>query len=859
MMKHLKYAHCFEVLSDLPDPLQVLKKIVLNFRWTWHDETQSLFKEMDRRLWESVGHNPFLLLNSLSRESLNLLAQNEVFLEKLKLCEEDLDRYMSAKTWFDETYPDAKENMHVGYFCAEFGLSECLPIYSGGLGILGGDHLKAASDLGIPLTGVGLVYSRGYFQQFLNPSGWQQEYYPQYNFYEMPLELIYGSDQQPIYIFVEFPDRVVTCQIWKAQVGRTALYLLDSNVLENAPSDQSITDTLYGGDAEMRLRQEMILGIGGLKALHALGIHPTVCHMNEGHSAFLILERLRLFMEEHKCSYPLARQAVVSGNVFTTHTPVPAGFDLFEPAMIERYFKKTIEQMGMTLEDFLKMGRMDPEKKDTPFNMAVLAMQNSNHVNGVSPLHTKVTQSLFQDHWPNYPEEDVPAESVSNGIHLMSWIHPQMSSLLDRYVGQSWREQPADPKSWTKIDDIPDFELWELREFLRNEFVRFCRKRLQKNVLHPTSKVMTPSELSNILDPRILTIGFAKRFATYKRGNLLFKDKERLNAMLFHHERPVQIVFAGKSHPKDDGGKHIIQDIMNFIHEEGGRARVVFIEDYDIEVARMMVQGVDLWLNLPRRPHEASGTSGMKAATNGVLHCSTLDGWWEEAYQPGLGWVIGNGSEYADTAYQDWLDSLSLYHLLETEIIPKFYNRTDNGIPEEWISIIKKSMKALVPYYSTHRMVQEYFEKIYYPSSETHNRLKVDHLQGAREALNWRKKIRASWDKVKIEKVTDNAKRVNSLGSAMMVEVYLRLGDLVPQDVKVQVVFGKISVNLELKDTTIYDLKSVGCEDGLCIFQGNLKCDQSGHYGYIVKVVPWHENVRVEMELPLVTWEPMNR
>lgn len=854
-MRTLRYAHSFEVVSELPAPLRPLKKLAMNFRWTWHHETQQLFQEVDPQLWEDVGHNPLELIGRLSNERKHRLIDDSIFLAKMRLCEEELDAYMGSDNWFDRKFPAQRGKTCVAYFCAEFGINECLPIYSGGLGVLAGDHLKAASDLGIPLVAVGLLYSRGYFRQFLSVEGWQQEHYPQYDFYHLPLQLLRGEDDEPLRVSVEFPDRAVTVQIWRAQVGRIPLYLLDSNVLENLPDDQSITDTLYGGDEHMRIRQEMILGIGGMRALKALGIKPTTCHMNEGHAAFLTIERLKQVMEEHQCDFRTARQIVVNGNCFTTHTPVPAGFDVFQPKLLEQYMLKSIQQVGLAFDDFLKLGRIDPSNAQEPFNMAVLAMENANFVNGVSKLHAHVSRGMFNARWPEYPCEEVPVDAVTNGIHTMTWIGRRTTEMLDRHLGPSWREDPCDPDVWERAAEIPDNDLWEQRENQRGDFVRYVRRRLMRTLAKRSAMREDLAQAGGVLDPRVLTIGFARRFATYKRAHLLFMDKERLKALMFHPERPVQFVFAGKSHPRDDGGKKLIQDIWNFIHHEGGRARMVFLEDYDMELARHMVQGVDVWLNNPRRPMEASGTSGMKVVPNGGLNCSVLDGWWAEGYRPGVGWAIGTSMELADHGHQDWLDSRALYQLLEGEIAPLFYSRGEAGVPTGWVEMMKRSLRELAPKFSTSRMVREYCARYYVPSSNAYNRLEADGQARAKEALNWRDRVRQSWKDVAIKKVSDTGQTINQIGDEFRIRAEVTLGSLKPEDVRVQALVGAISATRELVDVEVHDMPLEGKHGSNQVFEVELKCDTPGHRGYIVRVIPHHDDVRVASELAMIAWQ----
>jgi len=851
-MKLLKYAQSFEVVTELPQELRALPKLAENLRWMWHEPTQQLFSSVDPTLWDEVEHNPIEMLARLSKEQCDRLLRDRGFLSLLKSCEEDLDAYLAAGTWFDEKYPGEREKTHIAYFCAEFGLNECLPIYSGGLGILAGDHLKAASDLGLPLVGIGLLYARGYFRQSLSPDGWQQERYPQYDFFRMPLQLLRGDDGKPLSVSIEFPERSVTCHLWKAKVGRIELILLDSNVLENAPQDQNITDTLYGGDEHMRLRQEMILGIGGMRALKKLGITPTVCHMNEGHAAFLTIERLNQLTDDSSVDFKTARQAMVAGNVFTTHTPVPAGFDLFRPEILRQYLSKEIQGLGIAFDEFCRMGRFVPENAEEPVNMAVLAMENANYVNGVSKLHAEVSRGMFEARWPDYPTQEVPIEAITNGVHTSTWMGERMIALLDRYAPPGWRDRPSAPEVWAAVDEIPARELWELRDESRADFVRFCRARLFKQYSRRNAAKNDLVGASGALDPRFLTIGFARRFATYKRASLLLSDRERLISLANHAERPVQFVFAGKSHPRDDGGKKLIQDIFNFIGREDIRNRMVFLEDYDMEVARHLVQGVDVWLNNPRRPLEASGTSGMKVVPNGGLNCSILDGWWAEGYDQGTGWAIGTASHSEDEGYQDWLDSRSLYQVIEQEIAPLFYNRSD-GIPMGWIEMMRKSMKELAPMFSTDRMVREYADRFYMPSSRSFLNLTANGFEKAAQGKEWRRFVREHWSEVKINQVLSTAKTSNAMGETFTLSADVSLGGLSSKDVRVQAVVGRANANRELTDVVVHDMEPTTSTK----WATTMTCDHVGQMGYVVRVVPYHPDLRVDHELPVIAWQGM--
>lgn len=854
-MKHPKCAHSFEVIAELPVALRPLLKLATNFRWTWHHPTRELFREIDKVLWDTVEHNPNQFLAQLPADRLAVLEKDPIFLARLNGCAADLESYLTESKWFDQTYPEQAKDTLVAYFCAEFGVSEALPIYSGGLGVLAGDHLKAASDLGIPLVGVGLLYSRGYFRQFLSPDGWQQEVYPQYDFYQLPLQLVRGTDNQPLRIFVEFPDRKVTCQIWRADVGRVPLYLLDSNVLENEQIDQGITDTLYGGDEEMRIRQELILGVGGMRALEALGLSPTVCHMNEGHAAFLSMERIRQHMARTGCDFRTSRQVIVAGNVFTTHTPVPAGFDLFRIELLDKYTRNLATAVNLPFETFVKMGRIEPENEGEGFNMAVLAMANADSVNGVSKLHAAVTRTMFHSRWRDFPEDEVPVEAVTNGIHTGTWTSARMTELFDNYLGPAWRNDPGNPEIWKRIRDVPDAELWAVRENQRGDLVRFVRKYLQTTALKRGFSSGTFGQVESILDPRILTIGFARRFATYKRATLMLTDKERLKSLLFHPERPIQIVISGKSHPRDDGGKKLIQELVNFIKNEGASARMVFLEDYEMRVARMLVQGVDVWLNNPRRPMEASGTSGMKVIPNGALNCSVLDGWWDEAYAPGVGWAIGGRQDVDDHGHQDWLDSRTLYHLIDREIAPTFYHRVDGVLPTGWIEMMKRSIAELAPAFSTARMVRDYTRQAYVPSSEAYQALDGGGQAAAKEALAWRDRLTQSWSRVRIESVSDNASATNPVGQTLNVTAWVDLGGISPADVRVEALVGQVGSSRDLFEAETITMEHKAGEGNRHQFHAEIHCDKPGNRGYSVRVVPAHEHVAVAHELPLVRWE----
>ncbi|HYP62571.1 MAG TPA: alpha-glucan family phosphorylase, partial [Acidocella sp.] len=616
-----------------------------------------------------------------------------------------------------------------------------------------GDHLKAASDLGIPLVGVGLMYREGYFRQYLTVDGWQQERYPENDFFNLPLIPETKSDGTPLLISVPFPGREVWARVWRIQVGRVPLYLLDTNISKNSAEDRQITSRLYGGDHDMRIRQEMILGIGGIRALRAVGKPPTVCHMNEGHSAFCGLERIRIMMEETKLDFAAAREAVMAGACFTTHTPVPAGNDMFAPQLMEHYFAGYLSQLKIDMQEFLGLGRQNPRDGNEPFCMTVLALRLSNISNGVSKLHGSVSRKMWKAIWPDLADAEIPITSITNGVHTRSWLAPEMWQLYDRYLGIQWEEKPTDYSIWKRIDNIPNAELWRTHERRRERLVAFARTRLREQLKRRGAPPAEVARADEVLDPEALTLSFARRFATYKRGTLLFRNLDRLAAIINNKERPVQILFAGKAHPRDHGGKELIAEITHVARRPEFRRRIVFIEDYDINVARYLVQGVDVWLNNPRRPLEASGTSGMKACCNGGINMSILDGWWCEGYSGDNGWAIGAGEEYTDLTYQDDVESRAIYDLLEQEIVPLFYNRSSDGLPRGWVSAMKRSISTICPVFNTNRMVQEYMERCYAPAHWRFGALAADHLKKAASLAQWRRNLTRGWPQVRVEAV----------------------------------------------------------------------------------------------------------
>lgn len=854
----MKPIKTIEVIPFLPPELECLKELAYNLRWSWDHETVSLFQRLDKDLWEKAGHNPVLMLGMISQEKLAEAASDDSFLAHLnRICENYQSYMLDQNHWYKKALKEAgKTNPGtVAYFSAEFGLSEALPIYSGGLGILSGDHVKSASELGVNLVGVGLVYQQGYFRQYLTPDGWQQERYPINDFYNLSILPVRDKDGNPVTISVELPGRDVYARIWKAQVGRVALYLLDTNTPQNIQEDQDITDALYHADRDIRIKQEIFLGVGGLRALKAVGIEPTVCHLNEGHSAFLGLERIRMMMQEKKLTFWEALEAAKAGQIFTTHTPVPAGIDKFDPQLVEKYFHSYWESVGITREEFMGLGRSNPQDNTELFSMATLAIRLSSRINAVSKLHGVVSRKLFTDIYPNVPEHEVPISHVTNGIHAASWISEEMSELYNRYLGPGWIDEISDSDIWSRIAQIPDEELWRVHERRRQRLVNFCRKRVIKQLEQKGATFSDIEQASQILDPRILTLGFARRFATYKRGTLLLEDPERFARILCNKERPVQIIMAGKAHPEDKPAKELIKQLIQFSRrDEEIRRRFVFIEDYEINVGRMMVSGADIWLNTPRRPLEACGTSGMKAIFNGVLNCSILDGWWDEAFEPNVGWSIGKGEEYADLDYQDSIESNELYELLEKEIVPAFYDRDRFGMPRKWLDSMKHSMVKLCPEFSVNRMLKDYTLRMYLPAMERYGQFIADGAKKAKEMAEWKAKIARKWSGVQILNVESTNRDTIKVGEDMKIKATIRLGGLASDEVSVQIYHGPVDqYGIILEGEAIAMLPANGDKDPMT-YSGTIRYFKSGRHGFSVRVLPQHEDLVSSFEVPLITW-----
>ena len=693
----------------IPERIGRLNELAYNLWWSWHPEAQRLFSTVDPALWELVYHNPVKFLTEVRQASLETATNDSAYVALYDAVLQEFDAYMAeTRTWYATEHPD--EAGVVAYFSFEFGLHESLPIYSGGLGILSGDHTKGASDLGVPMVFVGFLYPQGYFRQTIDANGWQEAQYNKIDFDDVPVLPATTPDGKEVIVNVNLAGRTIYAKVYRIQIGRLTLYMLDTDIYPNAPEDRELSARLYGGDPETRIAQELVLGIGGVRALRALGISPAAWHMNEGHAAFLVLELIRERVAAGE-TFMQALQHVCDGNIFTTHTPVAAGNDAFSFDLIDKYFADYWPRLGLDREEFHTLAQ-EGQPWGATFGMTVLALNGSKYRNGVSQLHGRVSRNMWHWLWPSRQIDEVPISYITNGVHTGTWLAPEVKSLYDKYLPEDWYERVDDPDVWKPILEVPDKELWEIHSRLKGDLVEFVRQRL--DVWYRRTNMPRPDHLE--LDPNAFTIGFARRFATYKRATLIFSDVNRLVDIMNKPGRPMQIVFAGKAHPRDDPGKQFIQQVIWASRHEGLRGKVVFLEEYDMNVARYLVHGVDMWLNTPRRPYEASGTSGMKASLNGLPNCSILDGWWAEAYNGKNGWAIGEGQEYANQDEQDWHDVLSLYSLLENDIVPTFFDRDHSGVPLNWISVMKQAVLTCAPTFSMARMVKEYTDKFYIPA-----------------------------------------------------------------------------------------------------------------------------------------------
>jgi starch phosphorylase len=825
----------FLVRPALPASLQRMSEIALNLHWSWNHALRSLFRRLDPVIWKASNHNPIVMLGRVSQATLERAASDPRFLALYRRACETHDAYLAVA-------PTQPSGMLVAYFSMEYGLLDCMPIYSGGLGVLSGDHLKASSDANLPLTGVGLLYQNGYFSQSIDPDGWQKERTPVNDFYALPVTPVTRADGSEMLVSVMLAGTQVFLKVWRIDVGRVKLYLLDSNIPQNPnPVHRVITAQLYGGDIHNRMRQEIALGIGGLRALEELGIKPTVYHMNEGHSAFLAIERIRRLMADQQMSFEEALEACRTNNVFTTHTSVPAGIDLFNSGIMYEYFQDYCRDSGITFDQLLSLGRSNQGDAQESFSMAIAAFRTSAYRNAVSRIHRHVSQQMWQELWPKLPVWEIPITSVTNGVHLPTWINGDLAGIYDQALEPDWREGHFHPKIWDDVAEIPNAELWEAHRRRKRRLIAFVRDRSAASAAERNAPTSEIKRLQDVLDPDALTIGFARRFATYKRATLLFRDLGRLKRILTNSHMPVQILIAGKAHPLDVPGKTLIREIVQFSQDPDLAKRVVFVEDYSLQVAREMVQGVDIWLNTPRRGEEACGTSGMKAGINGTLNLSILDGWFDESAEESGGWIIGDRDPYS--VDRDDAHAAGVYSVLENEIVPMYYEGREQGVPVEWMKRVKQSLRSVSANFNCQRMVREYASQLYEPAHVGYERICRDRFASARDYVRWHRGVAERWPQVRFLDYGIGSEKV-SAGSSVPMRASLDLAGLAPDDVRVEAVVGRVGAHGELEDTQVLTLApaltSGEQQESVFMFARDFAPFSTGRLGYALRVSPNH-------------------
>jgi starch phosphorylase len=828
----------YQVFPKIPKRLEFLEKLARNMWWSWRLDAIELFRRVDPRLWVQSNRNPLVFATMISQQRFEMGIHDDGFLAHLDRVQNAFEKEIETPVDYSATPYGAPGQ--VAYFSMEFGIHESVPFFSGGLGVLAGDHLKAASDLQVPMVAVGLLYRKGYFQQFLDHEGWQQEQYPETDIFHLPVHRARDREGKELVVSVNAPGGHIYAKVWKIMVGRIPLYLLDTNIVENPPELREITSRLYPGEAAIRLAQEALLGIGGLKALKQMGIEPSVCHMNEGHCAFVSLERIAQVMESLNVDLQAAMEIVPRSMVFTTHTPVAAGYDEFPTDLVKPYLQEYEKRLGAGMDTILSWGqtgeKFDPHAK---LSMFVLGHNFSQFCNGVSKLHGAVARSMWNHVWPQRPVEEVPISHVTNGVHIPSWISIENHMLFERYLGPDWYSSNFHSERADRIDQIYNEELWRAREMSRSRLVRACRSFMVRQYSRRNAPKSVMREVESVLDPEILTIGFARRFATYKRAYMLFMDPDRLEALISSTTRPVQFVFAGKAHPKDNEGKDLIRQVVQFSRRPGMRNRMVFLENYDINLARYLVQGVDVWLNTPRRPLEACGTSGMKAAVNGVLNLSILDGWWAEAYSSECGWSIGSGEEYSDHSYQDAVECRALYNILENDVIPTFYDRQGGDTPDRWVEMMKKSMKLVLRDFCAHKMVRTYESDYYLAAIENFRNLSADQAARAKDLVAQRLRLEKQWPHVCIKPPVSAIQVPFRVGDVFRVDTEVHLGDLSPDEVDVELYYGSLKTVEEIQNSQVASMSMVeDLGEGIFRYSCDVTCNEAGRFGFTARVMP---------------------
>ena len=844
------------VNPQLPKRINKLGEIANNLWWSWNSEFLKLFKRIDNDLWENSFKNPVKFLKHVSQERLEAVSKDVMFLKDYDKVVENFEDYMKSKnTWFSNKYPNNKNDL-IAYFSAEYGLDETIPIYSGGLGILSGDHLKSASDLGIPLVAVGLLYKNGYFHQKIDGAGHQETEYHDIDLYDLPIHPVKDENGEDMMIYIKFPKRRIYLKVWQINVGRVKLYLLDSDIEKNNPEDRDVTLRLYGGDQEMRIRQEIVLGMGGVNLLtRKLGLDPTVYHMNEGHSAFLTVELIKNIMKEKEVSFEVAKDIVSSKTVFTTHTPVPAGNDIFPLSLVEKYFKEFWPRIGLTREEFLKLGMKPCKELEAGFNMGILALKIAGKKNGVSKLHGAVSRELFSEVWPEIAANESPIGYVTNGIHTCSWLAPNLKKLYNKYLIPYWQDNIQNQSTWEKVKNIPDEKLWEIHQNRKTKLIRLVKENTTERLRRSGYSYEEINSIISKLDVNTLTIGFARRFATYKRATLIFKDLERITQILNNENRPIQLIFAGKAHPADKEG----QDLIKYIHEVSMmpqfKGKIFLLENYNIAMSRYLISGVDVWLNNPRRPMEASGTSGQKASVNGVINFSVLDGWWAEGYNQENGWTIGTNAEYESYEAQDVADSQSMYRTLEEKIVPLYYDRDKNGISKNWIEKMKNSIISTGGKYSTSRMLIDYTNNYYMPLCNIYNKYYTN-VDNVAEYNNWKHELFENWKDIKIEQENNLDNITIDAGNNIEVKCSVQVPNIDINNISVQCYYGKILENGIVENVEIIPMKMIDEdeENKKYTFSAKIELKTGGNYGYTFRVMPKHEMLLEPANLNLVKW-----
>ena len=844
------------VNPQLPSRINKLSEISNNLWWSWNTDFLKIFKEIDIDLWERVEKNPVKFLKLVSQEKLEQAVLNPSILKEYDKIVDDFEGYINSKnTWFSKKYPNNKNDL-IAYFSAEYGLDETVPIYSGGLGILSGDHLKSASDLGIPLVAVGLLYKNGYFHQKIDGYGNQKSIYKDIDLMNMPINPVKDKKGTDLKILLKLPGQNLYLKVWNIKVGRVTLYLLDSDIPENTDEDyRNITLRLYGGDQEMRIKQEIVLGMGGVNLLKTLELNPSVYHMNEGHSSFLLLEVMKNIVKEKKVAFPIARDITSSQTVFTTHTPVPAGNDIFPVELVEKYFKGYWTKLGIDKETFLRLGMKPNDNMDSGFNMGILALKIAGKKNGVSKLHGAVSRELFGDVWPNIAANESPITHITNGVHTCSWLAPNIKKLYNKYLIPYWQDSIQVDDTWKKINNIPNAELWNEHMVRKQRLLELVKQNVTANMRSNGKSYEEINEIISKLNPNALTIGFARRFATYKRATLIFRDLERITQILNNADRPVQLIFAGKAHPADKEGQDLIRYIYEISMKPQFKGKIFILENYNIGIARYLVSGVDVWLNNPRRPMEASGTSGQKASVNGVINFSVLDGWWAEGYNSKNGWTIGTNDEYDSYEIQDNADSASIYNTLENKIIPIYYDRDKNGISEKWMQIMKNSIISTGGRYSTSRMLCDYTNKLYMPLVELNKKYYTD-LSNVAAYNEWKDKMYINWDKIKIEQYNNLDNISIDAGNKIEVNCKVVLPDISVDNINVEVYAGRITDNGTIENITIMPMELIDRNDEAreYTYRAKLELTTGGNYGYTFRVMPKHEMLLDAENLDLIKW-----